>query len=256
MALLNCIYTSEVLGVKTGMNVVLPEGVEDMSRVHVFTLLHGLDGNYLTWAANTKIQQLAEELKVAVIMPDAKNSFYCKTVAGEDYYTHIAYELPRVARRFFNLSGDRCKNHIGGISMGGFGAMKIGLLNPEIYATIGSLSSVMDVERQLLSSAGLSDHEREVLKNAFGEKPSIRGSENDIMFLAERVSSAPAIYQFCGTEDFLYRDNWRFLAHARSIGLNVTYAEAPGQHLWPVWAKQIWEYIPWAIRCGEELAQN
>lgn len=250
MALLNCIYHSGVLGAKTGMNVVLPEGVSDISRVPVFTLLHGLDGNYLTWCANTRIQPLAEKYGVCVVMPEAKNSFYCKTAQGEDYYTHIADEVFEVSRRFFGLSAEPELNHIAGISMGGFGAMKIGLLNPERFATIGSLSSVMDVEGQLIKSQGLSDHEREVLRNAFGENASIRGGENDIFYLSERLKGKkmPAIYQFCATEDFLYEDNRRYLSFAKSLLLDITYEEAPGGHLWPVWAEQIWHYIPWAIR--------
>lgn len=253
MALLNCIYNSRILGAKTAMNVVLPENVSDINSAPVFTLLHGLDGNYLTWCANTRIQELAEKYGVCVIMPEAKNSFYCKTAQGEDYYTHIADEVFEVSRRFFGLGDKPELNHIAGISMGGFGAMKIGLLNPTRFATIGSLSSVMDVEGQLIKSHGLNAHEREVLKNAFGENARIRGGENDIFYLSERVAGKcmPAIYQFCGTEDFLYADNRRYLSFAKSLSLDITYEEAPGGHFWPVWAEQIWHYVPWAIRRAE-----
>ncbi len=253
MAIFNCIYHSQVLGTKTAMNVVLPDREDSSSpainEIPVFTLLHGFDGNYLTWAANTKIQELAEKLGVAVIMPEAKNSFYTKTSQGEDYYTHIAEELPLVARRFFNLSAERELNHIAGISMGGFGAMKIGLLKGKSFATIGCLSAVFDIQAELFENPRLTQREKDVFTYAFGQNPQLRGTENDLMWLARQVAGKdlPWIYQFCGTEDFLYSDNRRFCNLAVELRLKHSYKEGPGKHLWPVWAEQIWDYIPWAI---------
>lgn len=255
MAILSCIYNSAVLGEKTALNAVLPENAENPQELAVFTLLHGLDGNYLSWCTNTRIQALAEKLGVAVIMPEAKNSFYCKGADGKDYYTHIAHEVPRVAQRLFNLSVAPRQNHIAGISMGGFGALKIGLLNPERYATVGSLSSVIDIAAQYRDAENLSARKLTALQNAFGDGDSIAGGENDILHLASLAAGGvhPTVYQFCGTEDFLYEDNRLFLSRAKAMGLKVDYCEAPGEHLWTVWAEQIWDYIPWALRKGAEM---
>lgn len=254
MALLSCIYDSAVLGCKTAMNVILPEAsAEDPRPVHelpVFTLLHGMDGTYLSWCANTRIEDLAAKHRIAVVMPDAKNSFYCDTPAGERYYTQVTQEVPAAAQRFFGLSDAREKNHIAGISMGGFGAVKLALTHPERYATVGSLSGALDMAAQIRNNTDVDDLKRAIIEDAFGREPRIENTENDLPWLLGQAAAQgklPPIYQYCGTEDFLYQDNRRFLATAHALGVSVTYTETPGDHRWPYWAEQIGSYIPWAL---------
>lgn len=252
MALLSCIYNSRVLGAKTAMNVILPDPIpsdsRSMAEIPVFYLLHGLDGNYMSWCTNTRIEVVANRHRVAVVMPEAKNSFYRITPSGEDYYTHISKEVPSVARYFYGLSAERELNHIAGISMGGFGAMKIALMNPCDYATVGSLSSVFDITHRL-SAHGLTDYEKGVILKAFDGKSDMRGTQDDIYHLLDNadVKDLPKIYQFCGEQDFLFEDNLRFKAECESLGADFAWTQAPGEHLWPVWSDAVWDYIPWAI---------
>ena len=63
--------------------------------------------------------------------------------------------------------------------------------------------------------------------------------------LAESDRPRPALYQCCGTEDFLYDDNIRFRDHAKSIGLEVTYDEGPGEHEWGYWDREIQNVLQW-----------
>ena len=55
----------------------------------------------------------------------------------------------------------------------------------------------------------------------------------------------PKLYQWCGTEDFLYGQNVSFRDHARTLGLDLTYEEGPGEHVWSYWDKQIQRVLEW-----------
>lgn len=241
MAVLDCIYDSEVLGGKTAMRVILPDDVP-VTSAPVFYLLHGLDGNYMSWYQNTDLVPLCEKYGVCFVMPDAKNSYYTNTISGERYYTQISDELIQRVSQYFGLGGER---HIAGISMGGHGAYKIALKKPEMFATAASLSGVLDLKEVL--DDPIEERKCKTLSEAIGNA-EISGSENDLFYLLQNASGTmPRFYQFCGREDFLYNLNRRFRDFARSVRIDLTYLEDSGDHTWPVWAKQIEHYVPWAI---------
>ncbi len=240
MAIFDCIYNSEVLNTKTAFRAIIPEDV-DIERAPIFYLLHGLDGNYLSWFSNTDLEPLSEKYGVVIVSPDAKNSFYTDKGAYK-YYTQIAYELPRHVERYFNLKGER---HLAGVSMGGHGAYKIAMKNPDMYKTVASFSGVLDLSEHVNDAI---DARKTLCMNyVFGEGADLTGTDNDLFTLIHSYSGSLRFYQFCGTEDFLYTTNRRFRDVAREKRLDLTYLEDVGDHTWPVWAKQIQHYIPWAI---------
>ena len=55
----------------------------------------------------------------------------------------------------------------------------------------------------------------------------------------------PALFQNCGTEDFLYEDNLRFRDFALEKNAPLEYREGPGDHDWDFWDKSIKEIIDW-----------
>lgn len=62
-------------------------------------------------------------------------------VYGNNFFDYIAYEVPEVVEDFFPISDARDDRFITGLSMGSYGALKIGLALPERYSAIGALSS-------------------------------------------------------------------------------------------------------------------
>ena len=243
MAVFDCIYDSEILGTKTAFRAILPEDT-DIENAPVFYLLHGLDGTYLSWFDNTPLEEVSERYGVVMIMPDAKNSFYTDTEKAR-YYTHIVNEVPARAKRYFGLKGEA---HIAGVSMGGHGAYKIALLNPDLFVTAGSLSGVLDLSEHVNDAI---DRRKTLCINAvFGENFDFEKTENDLFDLLSKSKSSTRFYQFCGTEDFLYATNRRFRDVARTAHIDLTYLEGAGDHTWPVWAGQIGHYVAWAIGAG------
>jgi len=261
MALIHCHFFSQVLGLMSTMTVILPDPEPlgaDVSppirqvRYPTLYLLHGLSDDHTAWQRRTAIERYVEGLNLAVVMPGADRSYYTDSVTGQRYWTYISAEVPSLARHFFPLSEDRNENYVAGLSMGGYGAFKLALTYPERYAAAASLSGALDVVRlaQDEQAAGQSE-----LKHIFGEANALAGSSNDLFSLVEQIVEQgrprPHLYQWCGTEDFLYADNVRFREHAKSLGLVVTYEEGPGGHEWSCWDAHIQQVVAWLPGVGK-----
>ena len=181
-----------------------------------------------------------------MVLPAAQRSFYTDALRGQRYWTFLSEELPRLARHFFPLSARPAENFVAGLSMGGYGAFKLALTHPERYAAAASLSGALDVARLVSEeeSAGGSE-----LQQIFGPSEPLTHSANDLFHLAKqlvrRPGPRPALYQWCGTEDFLHADNVRFRAQAAAHGLALTSEEGPGGHEWACWDAQIQRVLDW-----------
>lgn len=233
MAFINVTFGSWTLWKNVSFNAVIPDNpAEDIPTMY---LLHGLSDNYTCWSRYSRIEQYAEAHGMAVIMPEGDRSFYEDMVYGGAFYTHITKEVVERSRKLFNLSHKREKTFICGLSMGGYGAYKIAMRNPDMFAGACSMSGVMDLAKHCEIGGWDGD-----MKLIFGDerKTCVRGSDADLFALAEKMKdcpNAPKLLQFCGTEDFLWDDNVSFRDHAKALGLDHTWEEHPGTHNWDYW---------------------
>lgn len=255
MALIHCDFFSDALGLSTSMCVILPQPTPKQQgiafpgprrRHPTLYLLHGLSDDHTIWQRRTSIERYVAPLGLAVVMPAVHRSFYADTAYGHRYWTFVSEELPVVARSFFPLSDARADNFAAGLSMGGYGAFKLALRHPDRFAAAASLSGALDMAHRHQSAE---PELRRELERVFGNLATLAGSDNDLFALAEKVARSsgprPALYQWCGTEDFLYQDNLKFRDHARRLGLDLTYEEGPGTHEWACWDRQIQRVLQW-----------
>ena len=236
-----------MLGLSTRATVILPQattrqigmaGVSAAGPLPVLYLLHGLSDDESIWTRRTSIERYVAERRVAVVMPTVYRGYYTDQRIGYDYWTYISDELPSIMRGFFPISDRREDTFAAGLSMGGYGAFKLALRTPERFAAAASLSGGLDTARSAKPGEWTA---------TFGDPESARERGDDLFDLADRLDPAksPALYQWCGTEDFLYDDNVRFRAHAESRGLPLTYSEGPGGHEWSGWDSQIQKVLDW-----------
>jgi hypothetical protein len=76
-----------------------------------------------------------------------------------------------------------------------------------------------------------------------------------VMALAKKVAKGhvkPRLYQCCGTEDFIYKDNIRFRDAVRKLPLDLTYEEGPGEHNWAYRDKMIQNVLAWMFPRGKK----
>ncbi|MCC3375516.1 alpha/beta hydrolase family protein [Cohnella sp. REN36] len=256
MALIHCNYGSETLGLSVSMDVILPERsfhqakqngtIGQGEKYPVLYLLHGLSDDHTIWQRRTSIERYVSGMNLAVVMPTVYRGFYTDMKQGYAYWTFISEELPHIAQTLFPLSDRREDTFVAGLSMGGYGAFKLGLRRPDRFAAAASLSGALDILTLDADEAPLARRE---YANVFGDRDAAEGGDDDLLAAATRLkqsgAAAPKLFQCCGTEDFLYADNQRFLAHARDLGLDLTYEEEPGDHDWGYWDKKIQRVLEW-----------
>ena len=179
MALLKISYKSAELGTKTGINVILPEKRLKDEPLPVLYLLHGYTDNETSWCSQTSLERYVRYKNIAVVMPNAFNSFYTDMACGVyNFYTYFICELIPFCRENFNVSPRREDNFIAGLSMGGYGAFKIAFLNPKAFCTAASFSGCMDIKRLAAEND---------MTAVFGNRVSDR---EDLFYLAKKLQRA------------------------------------------------------------------
>jgi S-formylglutathione hydrolase FrmB len=242
MAFMHCRLHSQLLKKEVEVNVVYPTGNGTPDKV--VYLLHGLAGDASVWCRRTPVERYACDRNFAVIMPDGGRGFYTDAVRGAKYWSYVADELPKQMHAIFKLPGDRKDTFAAGLSMGGYGALKLGLRRPERFAAVGAMSSSADIERRLRHPDN--DAWRTEMRLVFGGASRIAADGNDLFALAANAVKSgeklPKIISFCGTEDRLLQDNRRFGAHLGRLGYPEFHAyERPGAHTWEFWNEHIVE---------------
>lgn len=236
IANLSGVFTSGALNMSTHLHIILP--APDKVR-GTLLLLHGLSSGCEAWSRKTSIERYATEYGLAVFMPEVQRSWYIDMKYGLPYFTYVSEELPAWIASQFRVPTDPEHLYVAGLSMGGFGAMKLALTHPDRFAGCMSLSPRLYLRDRLEQKANIEQDRRE-WRAILGED-LIVGPENDLELLAEAAAKGPVprIYLACGTEDSLYPESVRMRDHLRSLGLNITYEEWSGTHSWVFWDKAI-----------------
>ena len=254
MALIEVNFLSGALQRKVPMQVILPvdkptpEGkLPEEKKFKTLYLLHGFLGNYTSWVSGTRIQRWAEERDLCVIMPSGDNAFYVdRPETGNCYSRFIGEELVELTRRMFPLSRKREDTFIGGLSMGGFGAMVNGLKYHDTFGAVVSFSGVLELfEEWKKLPAGTDCAFQERL---FGDFTAAASSDKNPVWLANKLAgqkNLPDIYIACGTEDYLISHSRNFRDLLLEKGFCVTYEEGPGGHDWDFWDTYIKKVIDW-----------
>ena len=149
MAFFQMNYYSPALKLCVGVNVILPDwaqNAKDGEMYKTLYLLHGLSDDNTIWTRRTSIERYADEYGIAVVMPAVARSWYTDMANDANYFTFVSVELPKVCRAYFRgMSDKREDNFVAGLSMGGYGAMKIALTHPESFGGVASLSGTLDI---------------------------------------------------------------------------------------------------------------
>jgi len=241
MAIFNATFKSKTFNSWVNFNVILPEPCkEDCPWI---LLLHGLSGNENDWLRFTSAERYALSKGFALVMPNAENSWYTDQCYGKKYYTMISEELINYVRSVFPLSKKREKTFIAGLSMGGYGALKIGLNQPEKFRGIASLSGVVDIYHRFrcddidrwgigfenLATCCWGENYLEVLKDS---KENIYSLLRDFDY---NSSIKPCIFTACATEDRHYETNKVLHEYLSTLPFEQEWQCCKGEHTWNIW---------------------
>ena len=175
-------------------------------------------------------------------MPQVHRSFYADETYGLKFWTFLSEGLPRVVRSFFRVTDDPRETFVAGLSMGGYGAMKWALRQPERFAAAASFSGALDLA--YIQEFDLRPHIRTLTARVFAGR-TVQHSAEDLFHLIRTADKGtlPALTVRCGTEDALMAQNERFVATCGQAGVPVDAAFGPGAHEWGYWDARISEWI-------------
>ena len=261
MALFTGDFKSKQLSIRTPISVILPSDTIDFLNntdesakppYKTLYLLHGMFGNNMTFLYNTAIRSFAEQNNLAVVLPSCGNSFYINKPKAFEYYSnYVGEELINFTRKIFPLSTKKEDTYIAGFSMGGYGAIRTGLLYNDTFGAIGGISSGLITHR--LNEA-IEDYKhifdsKEFAESCFGDLTKVIGSDMDPDFLVQELlkdnKEIPDIFMVVGKDDFLRPENERFYKFLQDKKVPVTFGEYEGAHTWDFCNTHIEQFIKW-----------
>ena len=262
MAILQMSYHSEAMQREVTFNALIPMdtmkspdrppiGDKPMKSLY---LLHGYSGSFTDWISYTNIRELCYKYHIAVFMPSGENNFYLDDVDRRALYgEYIGDELVKYTRELFPLSDCREDTFIGGLSMGGYGALRNGLKYAGNFGNIIALSSALITYKIENASPDYTDGigDYKYFTSVFGDLTKLSDSDKDpealLKDLIELHKPVPNIYMACGTEDFLLDVNKKYRDFVNTLGVNFKYEEAPGDHNWDFWNEYIDKGLAWLL---------
>ncbi len=238
MAFCELHYFSKALGMQTAANVILPEGDEHKPPFAVFYLLHGLSDDDTIWLRRTSVERYVAGLPLVLVMPDGGRGWYTNAAEGDAYEDDLMKDIRGLVERTFPVKAERSGRAIGGLSMGGYGAVKWALRQPERFAAAATLSGALDVAH--LQRYDRRPHMRELTARVFAGR-DVAGSPDDLLHLVATSDpgTLPRLMLRCGTEDHLVAQNERFVAACRAHGVALDSGFGPGAHEWGYWDTEI-----------------
>ena len=215
-------------------------------------VLHGYTGWGKGWQS---IQEFAQKYNLALVFPTAENSFYVdsESTTGK-YRTFVGSELVDYIRKTFGLCCRKEDTFISGLSMGGFGALHVGLSYPDRFSKIIALSSALIVHQISGMKPGESSRVANYYyyRNCFGDLDTILQSDNNpetlVKKLIDQGKEIPKIYLACGTEDFLLEHNRQFQKFLQEHNVNAEYIESSGGHDMMFWNEYFEKGFEWLLK--------
>lgn len=257
MAFIQMDFISQSLKRSVSVNVILPVEIADVGgkptgieQFKTLYLLHGMYNNNFDWVTRTSVLRYAIEHNLAVVMPSCENSFYLDKPYGVNYGEFVGKELVEITRKTFPLSTKREDTFIGGLSMGGYGALRNGLKYSDTFSHIVALSSAVDFDN--LDTREYEENKFPNLayfQSCFGDFEKIAETDKSLKYLVNKLidekKDIPKLYIACGYQDFLFEANERFAKFLKEKEVDFKYVLDDGIHEWSFWDKFIPKAMDW-----------
>ncbi|MGQ0650338.1 MAG: alpha/beta hydrolase [Gemmatimonadaceae bacterium] len=286
---------AQSLGVRKQLVLWLPPSYDQSPRRRypLAIYLHGIWGDETNWTQLGAIHEALDSLVAAgmpefiVAMPDGDDGWYTTWNTLGDYFgcrrdfrpregdtvdsycvpwlhydDYIARDVVQFVDRGYRTERRRERRAIGGLSMGGYGALSIAFAYPEVFRVAvshsGVLSPMYTGPRPFAPPATYASSAAE-LEQAWGERfwPLIGpafGPDTSAWWSRDPARRAATLWHTrralmpdllfdIGTDDELLQQNRAFRWELQRLGIPHLYAEWPGKHEWPYWKQHVYESL-------------
>lgn len=246
------LFKSPSMGAVLPYDVVLPPDYASSvgTRYPVLYLLHGLSDHHGAWTTRTNLVDHASRYRLIIVTPEGNNGWYTDsaTIPSARYGSYLLDELvPDVQKRYRTIEEGYARG-IAGLSMGGYGALKLALSHPDEFAFAASLSGALNAARYEAKDDLGWPLVSETILAAFGPTGSATRAANDLFAIVRGLPEGPHgprpyLYVACGTDDALLAENLAFARLLAEKKIAHEYRHLPGVHNWELWEQQIQEVL-------------
>lgn len=253
---------SAALGQRADLTLFVPPQAVGRSDVPIVMLLHGIYGSHWSWALQGGAHRTAARMiavgdlpPVVLAMPSdglwGDGSGYVPHVSNAagpraallqdalavtptapasapNYERWIVEEVPAAVNLAAPMTSAKSPLLIAGLSMGGFGALRLGAKYPLRFRALSGHSSATRAE-QLIGG----------VEEGVGSYSPAEEDRSVLAAMRQHAGELPPFRFDCGTEDFLLEANRELHAELEAAGLPHLYQEFPGGHTWPYWEEHL-----------------
>lgn len=253
---------STALGQRADLTLFVPPQATGRSDVPVVILLHGIYGSHWAWALKGGAHRTAERMiaagelpPVVLAMPsdglwgdgsgyvphvpqdaaprasllhDALQVLSATPAKAPDFERWIVEELPAAVNAAAPMTSAQSPLFIAGLSMGGFGALRLGAKYPRRFRAMSGHSS-----------ATCSEQLKFGVEEGVGSYSAADEDRSVLAAMRQHAGELPPFRFDCGTEDFLLAGNRELHSQLEAAGIPHLYREFPGGHTWPYWEEHL-----------------
>ncbi len=224
----------------------------ETERYPLLVLLHGIDSDFREWYEKTRVGTYLNAYKMVVVFANGGNGWYTNGVGEEGRREDdlILDLLPYVQSTLPVLPPGKAWG-VGGLSMGGYGAVKNALKHPNLFSIAASHSG--SLEKSLIPEFHpvFGDPEADI-KLRRAESPAYLAEQA----LCEFPTRRPLLLMDCGTSDPFLEVNRAFHNHLQFLGYSHEYHQTRGHHTWPYWDRALRRTLPMVAEyIGAELRE-
>lgn len=245
---------SPALGRSLAYALYLPDGYATGERRYpLLLLLHGLGGSDADWPGAGDIAATLDRLiaegavpPLIVVMPDGGDGWYVDSadIGGPgNFESAIADDLLAHVDAAYRTTGDRAGRLVAGLSMGGYGALRLAFFHPDRFAAAASLSGA--VFPDLAASTEVSEGQVGMFRGAFGTPFDVARFNRENPFgripALAAMDRPPALFLTVGDDDGfgLYRGSLLLFLALKDAGVPVELRVTDGDHAWSLWRREI-----------------
>ena len=226
---------SRALRRRADVTLYVPPEAQGVADLPIVVLLHGVYGSHWAWALKGRAHLTAARLIAQGMLPPAVLLMPSDGLWGDGsgYVVHadhdverwIVDEMPALARDIVTGCSARSPLLVAGLSMGGFGALRLAGKYPRRIAAAAALSAVTDATQ----------FDALIEETRAGWNPAL-ADRSVLAALASASGPRPALRIDCGLDDPYLEVNRELHRELQRVEIAHQYAEGPGGHDWGYWS--------------------
>jgi len=213
--------------------------VQNVEKLPLVILLHGVYGSAWVWSQKAGVHRTAWEMMKNNEIPPMVIAMPSDGLWGDgsgylahnqkDFEKWIVEDVPNaVIENIPSVSGTS-DLFISGLSMGGFGALRLGIKHSEKFKAISAHSSITNIEQMPL-----------FVEEAIENYKQVDELENSVLGVLEKYGDKiPRLRFDCGSKDELISFNRELHIELAKKEVTHIYEEFPGGHEWSYWGEHV-----------------